>query len=131
MVIFAATFCFVGMAMTFSIMGHLKRQWWFSTVGALVWLVVGFWWVTEGVDTLYGMVGGYTDIIYYLPFMLVVFVLADIINYWNTVEQQVVGKGYSYQLSGPKPLSKMPSSYESYREELQRRTRITRRRAGS
>jgi hypothetical protein len=124
MVNLTACIVFLGMAMTFSILGHMKRQWWFSTIGALTWLAIFFWWMAVGVEDLFGMTGSYTDIIAYLPLMLVFFVLADIVSYWNTVEIRNQGRdGKTWTTFGGVPRNDGPSSYEAYRAELRRRLR--------
>jgi hypothetical protein len=128
MMTLAACIVFLGMAMTFSILGHIKRQWWFSTIGALTWLGVFFWWLQVGLTSLFGMTGTYTDIIIYLPLMLVFFIFADVVNYWNTVEVHNQGQGKSWTTYGGVPKDNFPSSYESYKDELQRRLGTTQRR---
>lgn len=128
MVTLTASILFLGMACLFSILGHLKREWWFSTIGILLWLVVGFWWVAEGVDTLYNMSGGYTDIIYWTPFFLSGLVACDIINYWNQIELKREHMGVSWTSFGTPPKEGV-SSYEAYKREMRRRVSTTQRRS--
>ena len=94
-----------------------------SYAAGLTWLAIGFWWMLGDV-TNFGLDDPWGKILVFIPFIMFFVVMLRLMN----TEIQMEDKGKRWTEWGSKPVKRLPSNYEAYKQELRSRTRPAPRR---